>query len=90
MPTIRQIEQALAKQPPEERGAEPPSLLRLNPQVMRYQADKEAAPLVTRDILLDVLAEARATTRLARWTLVVATLAFLASVVGIVIGLLVA
>jgi hypothetical protein len=41
-----------------------------------------------RDTLLAVLAEARATTRLARWTLAVATLALLGTVAGIAVTLL--
>ena len=95
VPTIRQIQEALAKQAPEElEDSEPPrappvrEALRLSPDVIRFRAEKDAAPLVARDALLDVLAEARATTRLARWTLLVAAVTLLVSVASITIALL--
>jgi hypothetical protein len=53
-----------------------------------HSFEQDTAPLVMRDTLLAVLAEARATTRLARWTLAVATLALLGTVAGIAVTLL--
>jgi hypothetical protein len=54
---------------------------------MLAEAERRAAPLVTRDALLAVFSEVRATTRLARLTLAVAILALFCSAAGIVIML---
>jgi hypothetical protein len=50
--------------------------------------EKESAPIATRHALLSLLAEMRATTRLARWTLVVAALALVCSAVSVALALL--
>ena len=88
MPTIQELQEALAKEPPKEGEQERWSPLRLSPDVMLSETERNVAPLVTRDALLALLAEARATTQLARRTLVVAALALLCSAAGIAITLL--
>jgi hypothetical protein len=90
MPTLRELEEALANQPPDEgeQEQEPRSLSRLSPDAMLYSFERDTAPLAIRDTLRAVLAEARATTRLARWTLAVATLALFCAAAGIAVTLL--
>jgi hypothetical protein len=89
MPTIRELEEALAKRPPDE-GERQRSRLpwTLSPEAMLWSAEKETAPIAMRDAMLAVLAEARATTRLARWTLLVAVVALVCSAASIAITLL--
>ena len=50
--------------------------------------EKDGAPLATKEAMLALLAETRATNYLARWTLFVAFLALCCSAVGIVLMLL--
>ena len=91
MPTLRQLEEALSRDPSKDAERPLSDLFRappLDPDVFRWRAEKESAPIEARDALLAVLAEARATTRLVRWTLVVAVLALVVSLAGIVIALL--
>jgi hypothetical protein len=91
MPTIRELEDALARQDPDEmkreREERETSLSKLTAEAMAFSAEKETAPLVARDTLHAVLAEQRTTTRLARWTLVVAAMTLAVSVAGVVIAL---
>jgi hypothetical protein len=82
MPTVREVQAALAKAATRERPQRPGPMPYLG-----WAVEKESAPLVTRDAMLGVLAEARATTRLARWTLVI-ILALAVSIVGIALTLL--
>jgi hypothetical protein len=94
LPTIRKLEEALAKTRPSPEAMEKMrwpgegSVPALDREAMDFFAEKESAPIVTRDILLDVLAEARATTRLARWTLFVASVTLVVSGAGVAIALL--
>ena len=90
MPTIRELEEALARELPEDAEQErwDPARTLLSPEAMRWSMEKESAPIAMRDALLSVLAEARATNRFARWTLVVAALALVCSAVSVALTLL--
>jgi hypothetical protein len=90
MATIRELEAILARQTPEDAAQERWDSGRtlLSPEAMRWSMEKESAPIATRDALLSVLAEMRATTRLARLTLAVAALALVCSAVSVALALL--
>jgi len=61
---------------------------RLSPEALQWAMEKDGAPLATKEAMLALLAETRATNYLARWTLFVAFLALCCSAVGIVLMLL--
>jgi hypothetical protein len=63
MPTIRQLEKALAKRAPEDATHRPSEPLGLSPEALRWSMEKDAAPLEAKNALLALLDEARQT----RW-----------------------
>jgi hypothetical protein len=75
MPTVRQLQARLAgRAAPANPGAKMPeglqelrALLQLSPETSRAEGERRAAPLVTRDAVLALLAEQRKASRWARW-----------------------
>jgi hypothetical protein len=63
VPTIRQVEEALAKRPHEPAPRRRPAPWRLTNEALRWRVEKDQAPLEARNALLPLLDEARRT----RW-----------------------
>jgi hypothetical protein len=75
MPELRRVQEILTKGTPSRPRAERwgiPFDMKVFAETERRRAEREVAPVITRDAVLAMLDEARTTTRLARRTLWVA------------------
>jgi hypothetical protein len=92
VPTVRELKAALARTSPDERTPTRDVLAeyhrRGHAPLLAQKAEQESAPLITRDALLALLDEARASKRRADVTLGVAVLTLIASVASVVIAAL--
>ncbi len=70
MPTLRQLEEAWAKQP-SENVTRPPEPWRVSPEALRWGLEKDLAPVEAKNALLKLLDEARRTRWIALASLVV-------------------
>jgi hypothetical protein len=75
MPELSKVEQALSENFRSMRRPIPRHLLHPEPEVMRWQLEKDAAPLVTRNAALEMVKEGR-TTRWARFAVAVPIILF--------------
>lgn len=80
MATIRQLEEALAKQPAKD-VARPPDPLRLSPEALRWGLENDLAPVEAKNALWALLGEARLT----RWTALVSLLVSFATLLVVLL-----
>ena len=80
MPTIRQLEEALAKQPARD-AARPPDPLRLSSEALRWGLENDLAPVETKNALWALLDEARLT----RWIALASLLVSLATLLVVLL-----